>query len=243
MHLLSTRHVLVQQRRLGALKYRHASYRARIMTTNPDMIVYGIIGVNVSVYLLWQQRSARRFMIEHFTTSVNHIKALRFHTLLTASISHFDTSHLFFNMLGLYFMGPGAIAAMGNWRFLQLYFFGGIFASCGQLTADYLTATMKSPNGRPPVLFQRRLQKNKVSLGASGSVSAVVAYSILMNPTATFYLYMIVPIPAALFGVYFVGKDIVGLFNDRSTVGNAAHLGGAAFGALTFMHHRRRLFR
>jgi membrane associated rhomboid family serine protease len=41
-----------------------------------------------------------------------------------------------------------------------------------------------------------------IYIGASGAVGAVLAWSIFSNPSQIVYLYMIVPVPAALLGTY-----------------------------------------
>lgn len=217
------RKLTLVSRRVGGRNTPRRTFSARsnIANANPDTVVYTLMGVNVGVYALWQQPELRKFLVVNFTTSLPHLKSFKLHTLLTSTLSHKDTSHLLSNMIGLYFMGSSSIRVLGNVRFLRLYLLGGVFASAGQIAIDSLTS-----------------DRYKLLLGASGSVSAIVAHTILTNPRAIFYLYLIIPVPAALFGVYFIGKDIAGLLNERSTVGNAAHLGGAAFGGLTYMYYR-----
>ena len=47
-------------------------------------------------------------------------------TLITYMFLHGDFSHLFFNMIGVFFFGPRLEAQLGGRRFLTLYFLSGL---------------------------------------------------------------------------------------------------------------------
>ena len=79
-----------------------------------------------------------------------------------------------------------------------------------------------------------------MSLGASGAINAIVAWYIAVAPRSMIYLYGVLPIPAALFGVAYLGFDAYSLYSGDSGMGNAAHLGGAAFGGLWYILSRGR---
>jgi hypothetical protein len=65
--------------------------------------LYGLMGVNGAVFLLW--RADPRFTALNFTTSLDHIRAGRLHTLVTCAFSQRDSMHLLSNMVGLFFFG------------------------------------------------------------------------------------------------------------------------------------------
>ena len=52
------------------------------------------------------------------------------------------------------------------------------------------------------------------------------------------YVYMILPVPAAFFGLAYLANEVYGLYNDRSPVSHVSHLSGAAYGALYFILRR-----
>ncbi len=79
------------------------------------------------------------------------------------------------------------------------------------------------------------------SIGASGAVNAVVMASIALFPRMQVYLFMILPVPAAIAGVLFVGVDVYGAYTGGSGIANAGHLGGAAVGLVAGLVFRRRL--
>lgn len=57
------------------------------------------------------------------------------------------------------------------------------------------------------------------------TVAGVVTWSILYNPTSIIMLYMIIPVPAALFGVLYIGNEVSGLYSGGTGTANIAHLG------------------
>jgi len=48
-------------------------------------------------------------------------------------------------------------------------------------------------------------------LGASAALNAIVLLDILLYPKRMVYLYMILPVPAALFGVVYIVGSMTGL--------------------------------
>lgn len=85
----------------------------------PDYIVYGILGLNVGVFALWQLEGLQKLMITHFTTSYNHLRTGHLHTLLTSGVSHRDLSHLFSNMFTFYFFGTSLAYSLGGTKVRQ----------------------------------------------------------------------------------------------------------------------------
>jgi len=81
-------------------------------------------------------------------------------------------------------------------------------------------------------------------LGASGAVCSVVMWAIANQPTRIVLLYMVLPVPAALFGFGFIFSDIFNMYLNPAS-GGAAHLGGSFFGAAYYLFRRygRRRFR
>jgi rhomboid protease GluP len=76
--------------------------------------------------------------------------------LFTAMFLHLGVMHLLFNLYALYILGPMVEGYFGRWRFLAVYFLGGLFGS--------LASYAFSPNP---------------SAGASGAVFALVGANIV----------------------------------------------------------------
>ena len=204
---------------------------------NQNLTLYSIIGTNILVFLAWQQSKndwrLYKFMLSNFTTSkIGVYRFQDYHTLITAFFSHQDLSHLLFNMLAFYSFGQSTIFLLGTSRFLLLYLGGGLISSICHVS--YTTFIPKTwPSSR------QRIGDSSPGLGASGAVNAVVIWNIISFPRNMIYLYGILPVPAALLGLGFIAMDGYSLYYGDSNIGNAAHLGGAAYGALFYALTRR----
>lgn len=190
-------------------------------------LLFGIIGANVATYALWSltndNYSILQFMKKHFTLSGAGVFYLgRVHTLVTSIFSHSDGSHLLLNMITLFFFGRQAILAMGARRFAMLYFGGGLFSSlcfaCWPFISPYFL-----PKHRRSSEYQR-------GLGASGAVSSVIMWSIMTWPKQIIYLYLVIPVPAAIFGLGYIALGYYNLKQGRTE--EADHLGGAFYGMM-----------
>ncbi|KAJ0410680.1 hypothetical protein ATCC90586_003749 [Pythium insidiosum] len=196
-----------------------------------DRVVYALIGANVVVYGLWATADTpmmRHRMVTYFTSSARHLDHGHYHTLLTAAFSHADGTHLFTNMLGLFFFGREISYLLGPKRFLGLYLVSGVVSSWAA------------------VQEQRLARRQTLNLGASGAVNSITALSILLYPHSTLLIFGIVPIPAWIAGSMFIGRDLYGwLQGNMDGIGHVAHLSGAACGGLYFAYLRRgmRMFR
>ena len=94
---------------------------------DPMLLLYGLIGANVGVFVLWRT-SDPVFMQKHFTLSSWSLTS-RPHTLLTHMFSHYDGFHLLANMVTLYFFGSTLAPLLGAVRFATLYFTGGLVSA------------------------------------------------------------------------------------------------------------------
>jgi membrane associated rhomboid family serine protease len=123
---------------------------------------------------------------------------------------HASASHLFLNMLALYFFGGVAEKELGPKRFAAIYFMSGIAG--GLLYA--FTSSMPA-------------------VGASGCIFGVIGAAMFLKPGNLIKLYVI-PLPlgfiAVLYALTQVALAAVPL--ETSGVAYAAHVGGLAAGAL-----------
>lgn len=189
------------------------SGRQRTMSSmSPENVVYGIMALNGAVFIAWQQPSLRHFMTQHFTASYGGIRYGYYHTLLTSAVSHYSMGHIFSNMFTFYFFGSNLCQIIGGARLLQLYALAAVVGSGTQIAAD----------------------RRAVCLGASAAVNAMVIFSVLLNPTATYLLYGIIPAPAWALGTAWICWDTYGAYKGGGNVGYASHLAGAAVGAAGF---------
>ena len=96
--------------------------------------LWGVIGANCLVYLMWQDTSMRRFMGKHFAvSSAGVLKEGRVHTLVTSLFSHYDPLHLGANMCSLYFFGRQLVPVLGATRLVAMFVGAGVTASIVQV--------------------------------------------------------------------------------------------------------------
>ena len=100
----------------------------------PMYDIYGLVVINVIVYLFWALERARyglppwksTFMRRHFTVSAKNLLAGRIYTLATCAVSNEDFAHLFHNMLWLLAIGPELQVTLGRSALVLVYVIGGM---------------------------------------------------------------------------------------------------------------------
>lgn len=137
----------------------------------------------------------------------------RYDTLITKGFVHADMSHLFFNMLTLYFFGPYLEARIGTPKFVALYFIGLLVASLG-------------------TYFRRHRDPHYASLGASGAINTVLFAFIVYYPFVNILLFFVLPIPAFLYAILFLAYSFWASKHGRDNINHDAHFDGALVGLL-----------
>jgi len=127
---------------------------------------------------------------------------------------HANFSHIFFNMLTLYFFGTFCLQLIDNKWFLIVYFIGGIFGN---------------------ILFLLIGPVYSAVVGASGAIYAIGGVLVMMRPTLRVYPYFLVPIP--LWVVIIIGFLLTALSGG---VAWQAHLGGLIVGLIAGFFFRQR---
>ena len=139
-----------------------------------------------------------------------------YYRLLTYGLVHADGTHLFFNMLTLFFFGramaPFYNASLGMFGF-GLFYLGGLLVSI------------------LPTYLKNRNNSNYYSLGASGAVSAVLFAYILFAPWSQI-LVLVIPMPAIIYAVLYTAYSIYMDRRGQDHVNHSAHLWGAAYGVV-----------
>ena len=192
-------------------------------------VVLVLLLANTGVFILWQVLGQSPLMIDNFLVSWSGLLAGRYWTLLTSAFSHQALVHFFLNMVVLASFGPVVESAIGSRRFLGFYLFAAIVSSLAHASVSAFLL------GQPTL----------PALGASGAVSGVILLFSFMYPRASILLFGLVPVPALIGALLFVGLDVVGLIAQSEggglPIGHGAHLGGAATGALYYLLVVRRL--
>lgn len=133
--------------------------------------------------------------------------------MLSSGFLHVDITHLFFNMLTLWFFAPVVMNYLGELTFGLIYFGSLVFGS----------------------LLTMVFHKNDYSyraVGASGAVTGVLYSAILLQPDMMLGIFFIIPMPAYLFGILYLLYSIYGMKAKNDNIGHTAHFGGAIGGYL-----------
>jgi membrane associated rhomboid family serine protease len=135
--------------------------------------------------------------------------------LITYQFLHSGFLHIFFNMLGLLFLGPPLERLWGTRKFLFFYLLCGAAGGLFYILLVYAGFLMALP-----------------MIGASGAVlGTLTACAILFPHFIVFFLFFPVPIRvAAIILICFASLTI--LFKGANAGGEAAHLAGIAAGAI-----------
>lgn len=197
-------------------------FRQLIKTLAP--VNTAVIAVNVIVFFVLEMMGDTEnslFMLAHGAAYAGLIfDGHEYWRLLTSMFLHFGVRHLFNNMLVLAFVGDRLEKTVGKWRYIIIYFGGGMIAGLISALMDY------------------RADDIYISAGASGAIFAVVgalAWIIIVNRGRLKDISMFQIVMFILFSFY--------LGFQGGGVDNAAHVGGLVSGfILSALLCRRRFY-
>jgi membrane associated rhomboid family serine protease len=216
--------------------------RDNVPTRHRPWVTYGLIVVNILVWVLYQvpdlDGSVRE--LAYHPCEVNDSCAVVGQdwliTAFTSMFMHADWLHLGGNMLFLWIFGNNVEDSMGHVRYLVFYVLAGLAAVALQTIFTLMTASdvgAQIPN-----------------LGASGAISGVLGAYLLLLPRARIltliFFFLLRELPAWLMlGIYFAFQLYQANFQlehppEDGGVAVFAHLGGALFGVLAVFLFRKR---
>ncbi|KMZ92668.1 hypothetical protein PVMG_01256 [Plasmodium vivax Mauritania I] len=168
------------------------------------------------------------FMYTQFCCGVQQLRERRLYTLVTNLISHNTGQSLLLNTISLFYIGRSFEMAINSRNFFLTYFLSGIISSYVQICYHkggrfFLSPTSSSPYG------------NVCVLGASGSISSILATYTLMFPRSSIYLYGVLALPLALFTSLYGANEVYCVLTDKKdNTGHVAHLTGMFLGILYY---------
>jgi membrane associated rhomboid family serine protease len=207
--------------------------RDNVPTRRFPVVTVGLIVANALVYFLYE--------VPNLDGAVNE---LAFHpcevndscpvvgqdwpvTVFTSMFMHASIVHLAGNMLFLWIFGNNVEDALGRFRYFVFYILAGLAATALQTAITLAT----SPSG-----------SDVPNLGASGAISGVLGFYLVLLPTARvltlFFFFFLREIPAMIFiGIYFAFQLWDAGFQffhppEGGGVAVFAHVGGFVFGVL-----------
>lgn len=173
-----------------------------------NLVTLVIIGINV----LMSFKGFKDYTFFHqYKFSIRELQQGQKIRFISSGFLHVDTTHLFVNMLTLYFFADTVIFFVGEFYFILIYMgsllLGNLLSYAFHKTEPLYTA-----------------------VGASGAVIGVLYAAILLRPDMMLGLFFIIPIPAYVFGVGYLLYSIWAMKSKTDNIGHDAHLGGAIGG-------------
>ncbi len=144
-----------------------------------------------------------------------------YYRFVTSGLIHNDYTHLFFNMLTLYFFGE-AIERVYKSLF-------GLTLGSVLYVIFYVVAVIVSDI---PTYMKHKNQPHYNSLGASGGVSGVLFASILFFPLNSVCVFFALCIPGFIFGILYMMYSYYMAERGGDNINHDAHIYGAVFGVV-----------
>ncbi len=193
----------------------HNAPQMRMTFPQITPVVKWLLIINLAVFFV-QSLGADKVLVKWFSLYPFSLPAaMQLWRLVTYQFLHGDMSHIFFNMLGLFFLGPTLERYWSSKRFLIFYL------SCGAAGGLFylLLVIIGFLPGLPMV-------------GASGAILGMLAACAILFPHfVVFILFFPVPIRVAAIA-FTVLYLFVLITRDINAGGDAAHLAGMATGAI-----------
>lgn len=188
--------------------------REYLINTPVASIIFAFTLVT-SIYTFSNHQLFGKFMLHPYNVS----RGRHVYTLLTSGLIHQDWGHLLFNMLTFYFFGfplEALLVSLSPWghlHFALLYLLGLVLSDVG-------------------TVFKEKNNPSYYSLGASGAISAVLFSFILFQPKTMLGIFFVIPMPAWLFAILYLGYCVWASRNARDGINHDAHFYGAVFGII-----------
>lgn len=185
---------------------------AQQLKRHPKELVYGLIGLNVLVFLGWHSRNGK--ILKYITRYGLLYKDSNFNKwgMLGSAFSHQSFTHLLLNMFVLWNMGVPVAQMIGTPKFLEIYLDGAVAGSLMSILS-------------PMVTGHRLLAP---SLGASGAIFTIFGLLTYISPNVEL-AFMGIPIPMSAWAVFMssFGINVAGMFFRWGAIDYAGHVGGS----------------
>ncbi|MGI9237680.1 MAG: rhomboid family intramembrane serine protease [Woeseiaceae bacterium] len=198
------------------------AYSRRPGTSIPN-VVFALLILNGLVFALQQVNAQFMFINFALWPATDPRSPFMPWQLLTYGFLHGNTTHIFFNMFGLWMFGRDIELSMGSRRFLTYFLVCVVGAGIIQLLV---------------AAFQGGLYP---TVGASGGVFGILlAYGLTFPNRIVVPLFPPIPMRAITFVFIYGGLELyLGISGNAPGVANFAHLGGMLFGFLLIQYWRR----
>jgi len=144
-------------------------------------------------------------------------------TLLTSMFMHGNFTHLFVNMISLFFIGSFVEKLIGRKKYFWVYMLSGIFAGLFFVFLSYffgVSALGERIFGSPEIF----------AVGASGAIFALAGLLAVLTPNLRVYVFFIIPMRMWIAIIFLLLVLWGASIGAGLPIGNTAHLGGLLVG-------------
>ena len=153
--------------------------------------------------------------------------------LLTSMFMHGNFTHLFVNMVSLFFIGNFIEKLVGRKRFFWLYMISGIIAGLMFVFLAYFFGV----NGVGIRVFGSPLIP---AVGASGAIFALGGLLAILTPKLRVYVMFVIPMQMWIAMVVLLGGFWLASIFGNLPIGNTAHFGGLLIGVVYGIYLRKK---
>jgi membrane associated rhomboid family serine protease len=180
---------------------------------NPSTLLT-LVTAGVSIWAFQNKEILNKLIMSPYIM----VRQNQWYRIITHAFIHADWMHLIFNMIALWSFGNFVFNSLtGITPSPALHFFTMYF---GAILFSSISDIVKHKNNQ-----------YYASLGASGAVSAVIFFSILLEPWTLVYVFFI-PCPGIVFGVLYLVYSNYMSRKSGEIINHDAHFYGSLFGIL-----------
>jgi membrane associated rhomboid family serine protease len=213
---------------------------------NLTPVVKNLLIINIICFVVFDRMNPSGPISSFFAAYYFNAPNFRAWQIITYMFMHASFAHIFFNMFGLFMLGPILEYAIGPKRFLNLYLISGIGAIFFQwivqaieiyhFTGGFTIADPGTISSYYP--FQEHAQAvydiyHGSIVGASGAIFGIaVAFAALYPDLELMILFIPVPVKAKYLIPVYIALEIWSTISPspQDNVAHLAHLGGALMG-------------
>ena len=198
--------------------YRDETPPPRLRSSD-RMMVTNLVILNVAIYVVGIFLGSQHWVMDSLRlSSADFTKPWLWWQFLTYGFVHAPPpvwDHIFWNMVGLWMFGRDVELLYGRRELLTFYLVALVFGSIVWAVRWQLTGPHEG---------------ERVLLGASGAVTAVILLFVFHYPKRTILLMFVLPVPAWVMGVLIIGGDLMQMRSGSAhrAVAYDVHLAGAA---------------
>ena len=151
--------------------------------------------------------------------------------LITSMFMHGNFTHLFVNMVSLFFLGNFIEKLIGRKRFFWLYIISGLFAGLIFVSLAYFfgNTDLGARIFGSPEIF---------AVGASGAIFALAGLLAVLTPKLKVYVFFIIPMQMWIASIFLMVVLWAVSIGAGLPIGNTAHLGGLSAGIVYAVYLR-----